>query len=58
MNKKYSMNMLVELDLQKKYEKLLKDKEIGESIKRISTSGISMLYLFWPLLGGGILIRR
>lgn len=26
MNKKYSMNMLVELDLQKKYEKLLKDK--------------------------------
>jgi hypothetical protein len=28
MNKKYSMNMLVELDLQKKYEKLLKDKEM------------------------------
>lgn len=43
MNKKYSMNMLVELDLQKKYEKLLKDKDAIEVTNKLLEDKIKKL---------------
>ncbi len=43
MNKKYSMNMLVELDLQKKYEKLLNDKDTVDATNKLLEEKIKKL---------------